>query len=70
MKIYQFKAKYSKIKPYPLCLGNISKDFTANNIKKQMDRSTIFQLIINIMSYAILSMFSNIIDVHKYFMRK
>ena len=32
-KIYQFKAKDSEIKKYPLCLGNISKDFTANNIK-------------------------------------
>ena len=34
-KIYQFKAKDSEIKPYPLCLGNISKYFTANNTKKQ-----------------------------------
>ena len=30
-KIYQFKANNSAIKKYPLCLGNISKDFTANN---------------------------------------
>ena len=27
-KIYQFKAKDSEIKAYPLCLGNISKDFS------------------------------------------
>ena len=33
-KIYQFKAKLSEIKSYTLCLGNISKDFTINNIKK------------------------------------
>ena len=33
-KIYQFKAKDSEIKDYPLCLGNISKDFTINNMKK------------------------------------
>ena len=32
--IYQFKAKDSEIKTYPLCLGNISKDFTINNTKK------------------------------------
>ena len=32
-KIYQFKAKDSEIKKYPTCLGNISKDFTANNMK-------------------------------------
>ena len=34
-KIYQFKAKDSEIKDYALCLGNISKDFTINNMKKQ-----------------------------------
>ena len=34
VKMYQFKAKDSKIKPYSLGLGNISKDFTLNNMKK------------------------------------
>ena len=29
-KIYWFKAKGSKIKPYWLSLGNISRDFTVN----------------------------------------
>ena len=33
-KIYQFKAKDTEIKPYMLCLGNILKDFTNNNMKK------------------------------------
>ena len=33
-KIYQFKAKDSEIKHYALCLGNISIDFTINNMKK------------------------------------
>ena len=33
-KVYQFKAKSSGIKDYPLCLGNVSKDFTINNMKK------------------------------------
>ena len=37
-KIYQFKAKDSEIKKYPLCLGNISGDFSANNIKKNKNR--------------------------------
>ena len=32
--IYQFKAKDSKIKYYTLHLGNISKNFTVNNMKK------------------------------------
>ena len=33
-KAYQFKAKHAKIKDYALCLSNISKDFTSNNMKK------------------------------------
>ena len=33
-KIYQFKAKDSEIKRYPLCLGNISKRFLVNNLMK------------------------------------
>ena len=35
MKIYQFKAKDFKIRDYPLWLGNISKDFAINNMKKK-----------------------------------
>ena len=35
-KIYQFKAKDSEIKIHPLCLGNISGDFLANNMKKKI----------------------------------
>ena len=35
VKIDQFKAKYSEIKPYPLRLDNISKDFIFNNMKKK-----------------------------------
>ena len=35
--VYQFKAKNSEIKDYALCLGNVSKDFTINNMKKKQD---------------------------------
>ena len=34
-KIYPFKAKRSETKCYALCLSNISKDFTINNMKKK-----------------------------------
>ena len=33
-KICHFKAKNSEIKPYPLCLENISKHFSVNNMTK------------------------------------
>ena len=34
-KIYQVKAKNFEIKPYPLCLGNISKTFAVSSMKKK-----------------------------------
>ena len=34
VKKYQFKAKHSEIKPYPLILGNFSKDLTIDDMKK------------------------------------
>ena len=34
VKIYQFKAKDSEINASPLSLGNISKDFAVDNMKK------------------------------------
>ena len=33
--MYQFKAKYSEVKAYSLRFGNISKDFTLDNMKKK-----------------------------------
>ena len=33
-EIIKFKAKNSEIVASPLCLGNISKDWSADNIKK------------------------------------
>ena len=34
-EIYKFKAKYSEIVTTPLCLRNISKDWSADNRKKK-----------------------------------
>ena len=34
-EIHKFKAKESKIVASPLCLGNISKDFSVDNLKKK-----------------------------------
>ena len=42
-EIYKFKAKDSEIVATPLVLGNISKDWSADNMKKEglMDMSMI-----------------------------
>ena len=34
VKLCQFKTKDQETKPYPLCLGNYSKNFTFNNTQK------------------------------------
>ena len=34
IEIYKFKAKDSEIVATPLCLGNISKDWSVDNMKK------------------------------------
>ena len=39
-KIHQLKAKDCKIKPYILFLGNISRDFTIDNMKKKQKKKT------------------------------
>ena len=33
-EIIKFEAKYSEITAYPLCLGNMSKDWSVDNLKK------------------------------------
>ena len=37
-KYINSKQKKSEIKHYALCLGNVSKDFTINNLKKKKNR--------------------------------
>ena len=61
-EIYKFKAKDSKIVADPLCLGNISKDWSADNMKKQglMDMPMILVLIIMLLILMILLTFINI----------
>ena len=36
-EIHKFKAKDSEIVATPLCLGNISKEFSVDNMKKKQD---------------------------------
>ena len=65
-KIYEFKAKVSEIKDYILRLGNISKDFAINNMKKiGLKGSLRFFLLILICKF-----FSVVfLDIHKYLMK-
>ena len=62
-KLYQFKAKDSKINKYPLCLGSIARDFSANNLIKTELNGCLcitFLLIIELLILVMLSMSINI----------
>ena len=65
-KVYQFKAKNSEIKDYALCLGNVSKDFTINNMKKTGLKGVVkfFSVDFNPIDN------NDIIDIHKYLMER
>ena len=65
MKIYQFKAKDSELKPYLLCLGNISKDFTLNNMKKSRLKGSVKVFYVD---YNVIDT-SDILDIHKYLIK-
>ena len=65
-KIIKFKVKDSEILAYSLCLGNISKDWSQDNMKKtgfnsyNHDFSTDYNAIT----------VSDILDIYKYLMKK
>ena len=47
-EIYKFKATDSEIVAAPLCLGNISKDWSVDNMKK-LDFKVMFMILVLIM---------------------
>ena len=63
----QFKAKDFELIDYPVCLGNISKDFSVSDIKQtglKLDMCMIF-----LVNYGSIDV-DNILDIHKYLIRK
>ena len=65
-KTYHFKAKDSELKLYSLYLGNISKDFTINNIKKGRLNGVakVFSVDYNVIDT------KGILDIHRYLMKE
>ena len=61
-EICKFKAKDSEIVASPLCLGNISKDWSTDNINKQ-DLLVMFMILVQISV-------DDIKDIHNYLMKK
>ena len=65
-EIYKFKTKDSKIVPSPLCLGNISKDWSVDNMKKTGYAGYVYDFSADYNAIAV----DDIKDIHKYLMKK
>ena len=65
-EIHKFPAKDSEINPYELCLGNISKDWSIDNMKTTGFNGYIYDFSVD---YDVI-LVSDILDIHKYLMKK
>ena len=64
-KNHKFKARDSEILATPLCLGNISKDWTADNMKKTRLNGYVYDFIVDHDSIAV----DDILDIQNYLMK-
>ena len=65
-EIIKLKAKDSEINPYELCLGNISKDWSVDNMKKTGLKGYVYDFSVDYNAIAV----ADILDIHKYLMKK
>ena len=63
---HKFTAKDSEINPYELCLGNISKDWPVDNMKKTGLKDYVYDFSVHYDANSV----SDITDIHKYLMEK
>ena len=63
-EIHKFKAKYSEIVANPLCIGNISEDFSVSNIKKAGLYRYVYDFCVDYRAIAA----DKILSTHKYLM--
>ena len=69
-EIHKFKAKDSEIVASPLCLGNLSKDFFADNMKKKNRIKWICVCVYDFsVGYDAIAV-DGILDIHKYLVGK
>ena len=62
----KFKAKDSEIVANPLCLRNISKDWTVNNMKKIGLNGYLYDFSVNYEAIAV----DYILDIHNYLIKR
>ena len=64
-EIYKFKANGSEIVATPLCLGNISKDWSADNMKKTGFNGYVYDFSVDYNATDV----DDIRNIHKYLMK-
>ena len=67
-EIYKLKVKDSEIVVSPLCLGNISKDWYVDNMKKKQTRFNDYVYDFSVDCDA--TDVDNMLEIHKYLMKK
>ena len=65
MEIYKFKAKDSEIVAAPLWVGNISKEWAADNMKKAGLNGSVYDFSADYDAIAV----DDILEIHKYVMK-
>ena len=65
-EIIKYKAKDSEISVYPLCLGNISKDWSVDNLKKTGLKGLVYDFSVDYDAFVV----SDMLDILKYLMKK
>ena len=65
-QIIKFKAIDSKIVATPICLGNISKDWSVDNMKNTVLNGYVYDFSVDYDAIAV----DDIKDIHKYLMEK
>ena len=65
-KIIKYKAKDSEINAIPLCLGNVSKYFSVDNMKKTGLNGYVYDFSVDYDAIAV----DDILGIHKYLINK
>ena len=65
-EVYKFKAKDAEIVATPLCLGNISKHWSVDNMKKTGLNGYVYDFSVDDDAIAV----DDIVDIHKYLIKK
>ena len=65
-EIYKIKAKYFEKKAASLCLGNVSKDFSVDNMKRTGLYKYVYDFSVDYGNIGA----DDILDIHKFLMKK